>query len=136
MQLLRKTQKTSKNYTIKSQTLRVICPLENDNTKLKAELDDTRNRSMRSNLVFHNIPESEDRGYDSKALLAEVISRQLNYGLNEAKDLIEIGGAKSIKNFNELQEAFSYFFSNYQKNICKNYIMQKCGSTKLVIKKI
>ena len=55
---------------------------------------------------------------------------------NEAKDLIEIGGAKSIKNFNELQEAFSYFFSNYQKNICKNYIMQKCGSTKLVIKKI
>ena len=55
---------------------------------------------------------------------------------NEAKDLIEIGGAKSIKNFNELQEAFSCFFSNYQKNICKNYIMQKCGSTKLVIKKI
>ena len=55
---------------------------------------------------------------------------------NEAKDLIEIGGAISIKNFNELQEAFSYFFSNYQKNICKNYIMQKCGSTQLVIKKI
>lgn len=55
---------------------------------------------------------------------------------NEAKDLIAIGGAKSIKNINELQKAFSHFFSHYQKNICKNYIMQKCGNTKLVINKI
>jgi len=78
---------------------------------------------------IHNI--LEPAAFDKPIIFGPHYSK-----FNEAKDLIEIGGAKSIKNFNELQEAFSYFFSNYQKNICKNYIMQKCGSTKLVIKKI
>ncbi len=52
----------------------------------------------------------------------------------EAKDLIEIGAAKSIQNTNELLSAFDYFANHKEAaTIAKNYVDQKKGATEMIL---
>lgn len=50
----------------------------------------------------------------------------------EAKELIKLNGAKSVKNYLELQQAI-LGFKNFNINIPKNYINKKCGATKRIL---
>ena len=52
---------------------------------------------------------------------------------NEAKELIELGGAISITDTNELSTAINHFSENYKPETCRNYIESRCGSTKKIL---
>ena len=51
---------------------------------------------------------------------------------NEAKDLIKLGVAKSVKNYSEFQEAINQL-KKVDKNIMKNYIEKNIGASKKII---
>ena len=53
----------------------------------------------------------------------------------EAHDLISLKGAISINSFEEFSNAIG-FFSNYDKNISKDYILRKSGAVKVIIERI
>ena len=53
----------------------------------------------------------------------------------EAKDLIDRGGAKSINNLMELQQAFGFLTSHPETGeVCKQYVKQKIGATEKILK--
>ncbi|WP_343533724.1 glycosyltransferase N-terminal domain-containing protein [Pedobacter sp.] len=54
----------------------------------------------------------------------------------EAKDLIEIGAAKSINNAEELIAAFEYYLTHESGILAKNYVAHQKGATEMIIKKI
>lgn len=54
----------------------------------------------------------------------------------EAKDLIEIGAAKSINNAEELTTAFEYYVTHESGTLAKNYVANKKGATEMIMKKI
>lgn len=54
----------------------------------------------------------------------------------EAKDLINIGAAKSINNAEELITAFEYFNQNESGAIARAYVAEKKGATEMIIAKI
>lgn len=54
----------------------------------------------------------------------------------EAKDLINIGAAKSISNAEELITAFEHFNQNESGAIARAYVAEKKGSTEMIIAKI
>lgn len=54
----------------------------------------------------------------------------------EAKDLIEIGAAKSISNAEELVTAFEYYVAHESGTLAKNYVANKKGATAMIMKKI
>ncbi len=54
----------------------------------------------------------------------------------EAKDLIEIGAAKSISNTEELTAAFEYYVAHESGTLAKNYVADKKGATEMIMKKI
>lgn len=54
----------------------------------------------------------------------------------EAKDLIEIGAAKSISNADELTTAFEYYVAHESGTLAKNYVANKKGATEMIMKKI
>jgi len=54
----------------------------------------------------------------------------------EAKDLIEIGAAKSISNTEELNTAFEYYVAHESGTLAKNYVADKKGATEMIMKKI
>ena len=54
----------------------------------------------------------------------------------EAKDLIEIGAAKSISNANELADAFRYYVAHESGMLAKNYVANKKGATEMIMNKI
>lgn len=54
----------------------------------------------------------------------------------EAKDLIEIGAAKSINNTEELAAAFEYYVAHESGTLAKNYVANKKGATEMIMKKI
>ena len=53
----------------------------------------------------------------------------------EANELIELGGAKSISNYSEL-EITILSFTNFNKSIAKNYIKSNAGATDIIISSI
>ena len=53
----------------------------------------------------------------------------------EANELIELGGAKSISNYSELEMTISSF-TNFNKSIAKNYIKSNAGATEIIISNI
>ena len=53
----------------------------------------------------------------------------------EANELIELGGAKSISNYSEL-EITILSFTNFNKSIAKNYIKSNAGATDIIINSI
>ncbi|MNK27923.1 3-deoxy-D-manno-octulosonic acid transferase [compost metagenome] len=54
----------------------------------------------------------------------------------EAKDLINIRAAKSIRNTGELVSAFEYFNKNESGKIASSYVAEKKGATDIIIEKI
>jgi 3-deoxy-D-manno-octulosonic-acid transferase len=55
----------------------------------------------------------------------------------EAKDLIEIGAARSISNASELAESFEYFIGNEKAAAdAAKYVASKKGATELILKKL
>ncbi|WP_113663947.1 3-deoxy-D-manno-octulosonic acid transferase [Pedobacter nanyangensis] len=54
----------------------------------------------------------------------------------EAKDLIEIGAAKSISNTEELSTAFDHYVQQESGMLAKNFVASKKGATEMIIKKI
>jgi len=54
----------------------------------------------------------------------------------EAKDLIEIGAAKSISNTEELMVSFKHYVQYDSGSLAKNYVASKKGATEMIIKKI
>ena len=57
------------------------------------------------------------------------------FKFKEAHDLISLRAAISINDFKEFSSAINYF-SQYDKNLSKNYVLEKGGATDLIIKKI
>ena len=53
----------------------------------------------------------------------------------EANELIELGGAKSISNYSELEITILSFI-NFNKSIAKNYIKSNAGATEIIISNI
>ncbi|WP_443945936.1 3-deoxy-D-manno-octulosonic acid transferase [Pedobacter sp. AW1-32] len=54
----------------------------------------------------------------------------------EAKDLLQVGAAKSISSADELLEAFRYFISNDASSKARDYVEEKKGATDMILKEI
>lgn len=54
---------------------------------------------------------------------------------NEAKDLIALGGAKSISNYEQLQKVIEGFM-NFDSSIASKYISNNCGATAIILNEL